>query len=179
MQIRSKSYRQKKWIIREKKLCNGTGYDNSLCTSQNKFTRKNIRIQSGWEKWAENIKRRARDFPLKVLRRRSRIQITTERHRKNILQITQPSQYRCTQLQYRFVVTYGAPSIEAKRLIVYDILLKFVRWFFYLYIATPGSSSTLHYSWILPGREEISNLNRFIVPPSHLTGLFTKLPVLN
>ena len=31
-------------------------------------------------------------------------------YRKYILQITQPSQYRCTQLQYRFAVIFEAPS---------------------------------------------------------------------
>ena len=39
--------------------------------------------------------------------------IHTERfisYRKYILQITQPSQYRCTQLQYRFTVISEAPS---------------------------------------------------------------------
>ena len=32
-------------------------------------------------------------------------------YRKYILQITQPSKYRCTQLQYRFAVISEAPSI--------------------------------------------------------------------
>ena len=32
-------------------------------------------------------------------------------YRKYILQITQPSQYRCTQLQYRFAVISEAPSM--------------------------------------------------------------------
>jgi len=32
-------------------------------------------------------------------------------YRKYKLQITQPSQYRCTQLQYRFAVISDAPSI--------------------------------------------------------------------
>ena len=41
-------------------------------------------------------------------------QIITERfiyYRKFILHITQPSQYRCTQLQYSFAVISEAPSI--------------------------------------------------------------------
>ena len=32
-------------------------------------------------------------------------------YRKYVLQITQPSQYRYTQLQYRFALIYEAPSI--------------------------------------------------------------------
>ena len=32
-------------------------------------------------------------------------------YRKNILQIAQPSQYRCTQLEYRFAVISDAPRI--------------------------------------------------------------------
>ena len=34
-------------------------------------------------------------------------------YRKSILQITQPSQYRCTQLQYKFAVISEAPSWSA------------------------------------------------------------------
>ena len=41
-------------------------------------------------------------------------------YRKYILKITQPSQYRCTQLQYRFAVISEAPSIID---IVYNTLL--------------------------------------------------------
>ena len=33
-------------------------------------------------------------------------------YREYILQITQPSQYRCTQLQYRFAVISEAPSMS-------------------------------------------------------------------
>ena len=33
-------------------------------------------------------------------------------YRKYILQITQPSQYRCTQLQYRFAEISETPSIS-------------------------------------------------------------------
>ena len=35
-------------------------------------------------------------------------------YRKYILQITQPSQYRCTQLQYMFAVISEAPSMYIK-----------------------------------------------------------------
>ena len=38
-------------------------------------------------------------------------------YRKYILQITQPSQYRCTQLQYRFAVITEAPSMLAQALV--------------------------------------------------------------
>ena len=39
-------------------------------------------------------------------------------YRRYILGITQPSQYRCTQLQYRFAVISDSPSKSTKVLIL-------------------------------------------------------------